>query len=260
MPTLEITAPVNLGLPMIAAAIFLAAGIVKGVVGVGLPTVSMALLALIMPPAEAAALLIIPSLVTNVWQMRPWRSLGPLLRRLGGMQGGVVAGTLAGAWALGAPAGAWAVVSLGAALIGYAAWSLAGAQPAIRPETEIWLGPLVGAATGGVTAATGVFVIPALPYLQALRLQPDDLIRSMGISFTVSTVALLGGLLFNRGYSGDVLGSSILMLLPAIAGMAVGGAMRRKLSPRRFRQCLMAGLILLGLHMIAREALAAWPS
>ena len=58
-----------------AAAVFLVAGTVKGVVGLGLPTIAMALLVLMMSPAEAAALLIVPSLVTNVWQIRPWGGL-----------------------------------------------------------------------------------------------------------------------------------------------------------------------------------------
>ena len=56
-----------------AAGVFAVAGVVKGVVGLGLPTVAMALLALWMAPAQAAALLIVPSLLTNLWQMRPWR-------------------------------------------------------------------------------------------------------------------------------------------------------------------------------------------
>ena len=44
---------------------FLVAGLVKGVVGMGLPTVAMGLLGLVMPPVQAAALLVVPSLVTT---------------------------------------------------------------------------------------------------------------------------------------------------------------------------------------------------
>ena len=100
-----------------AVTVFLVAGGVKGIVGLGLPTVSMALLAMLMAPAEAAALLVMPSLITNLWQLRPWATLGPLLRRLGGMQVGICAGTWLGAWVLGAPAGAWSRALLGGALI-----------------------------------------------------------------------------------------------------------------------------------------------
>ena len=245
----------NAILPLQIAAVFVLAGVVKGVVGLGLPTISMALLALMMVPAEAAALLIVPSLVTNVWQIRPWGSLGPMWKRLNTMQWGICVGTLAGAWALGAPAGAWATVALGVALIAYAAWGLTGMQLSVQSSAERWLAPLVGAITGLVTAATGVFVIPAVPYLQALGLQRDELIQAMGISFTVSTLALAAGLYFNGRYSSGDLGLSVLMLLPALVGMAVGTYVRQKLSPVLFRKLFLISLILLGTHMVLRELL-----
>ncbi len=240
-------------IPLITAAVFVLAGLVKGVVGLGLPTVAMGLLALVMAPAQAAALLIVPSLVTNIWQVRPWRGALVLLRRLAPMQCGVFAGTLAGAWLFGAPAGAWAMVSLGAALILYALWGLSGAKPSVSASTQTWLGPLTGAVTGVITAATGVFVIPAVPYLQALKLGRDELIQAMGISFTVSTIALAAGLYLNARYSAAALGMSMLMLLPALIGMQIGQALRQRLSPALFRQCFLGSLILLGLHMIVYE-------
>ncbi|GEL72038.1 membrane protein [Myxococcus virescens] len=237
-------------------AVFVLAGLVKGVVGLGLPTIAMALLALVMPPARAAVLLIVPSLVTNVWQLRPWSTLGPLLRRLAPMQGGVCAGTLVGAWVLGAPMGAWATVALGVALVAYAAWGLSGARLTVGPMAESRLGPWVGALTGFVTAATGVFVIPAVPYLQALGFEREELIQAMGISFTVSTLALAAGLYVNAAGAGTQLGQSLLMLLPALIGMQVGQWLRQKLSPVLFRACFLVSLMLLGMHMVAREMLA----
>lgn len=239
----------------VASAVFVLAGLVKGVVGLGLPTIAMALLALMMTPAQAAALLIVPSLITNIWQTRPWGRLGPLLKRLAPMQLGVFCGTLAGAWAFGAPAGAWAVVSLGIALIGYAAWGLSGTHWVVGPATQKWMGPTIGAVTGMVTAATGVFVIPAVPYLQALRLDRDELIQAMGISFTVSTIALAMGLYFNNMYSAASFGSSIWMLVPALIGMELGRRLRQKLSPAVFKTCFFVSLVLLGIHMVVNEIL-----
>jgi len=236
--------------PLQIVLVFVLAGIVKGVIGLGLPTLSMALLASTMVPAEAAALLIVPSLLTNVWQLRPWGSLIPLLCRLMPMQSGIAIGTLGGAWLLGAPAGAWATDCLGAALVVYAAWGLAGRRLGIQPSTERWLGPLIGAATGFVTAATGVFVVPAVPYLQALGLQRDQLLQAMGVSFTVSTIALAIGLYLNARYSVAELGESTLMLLPAFTGMAVGEQVRRIIAPDLFRKCFFGSLVLLGAYMI----------
>src|SRR3546814_11061857 len=66
---------------VLAALMFLLAGFVKGVIGMGLPTVAMGLLSLAMAPAQAAALMVAPSLVTNLWLMFAGPGLMPLLRR-----------------------------------------------------------------------------------------------------------------------------------------------------------------------------------
>jgi uncharacterized membrane protein YfcA len=230
--------------------------VVKGVIGLGLPTLSMALLALWMAPVEAAALLIVPSLVTNVWQMKPWSTLAAMWRRIGGMQIGVCVGTWIGAALFGAPAGAWATGVLGAALMVYAAWGLMGRDLVLAPRHERWLGPVAGALTGLLTAVTGVFVVPAVAYLQALGLQRDGLVQAMGISFTTSTVALAIALVFELGngggYSAAALGMSVAMLLPALAGMVAGQWLRGRLSPAIFRRCFLVSLGLLGAYMAAR--------
>lgn len=237
-----------------ATAVYLLAGVIKGVVGLGLPTVSMALLALWMTPAQAAALLIVPSLVTNIWQTGPRATFMPVLRRIGGMQVGVVIGTLAGALWLGVPAGAWASFALGVALIVYALWGLTGRQLHVSDAQARWVGPLVGMSTGLVTAVTGVFAVPAVPYLQALGFQRDSLIQAMGISFTTSTVVLAIGLAANGGYPVSVIGGSVAMLAPAIGGMVLGTWLRKRLSVEVFRRCFLVGLALLGLYMAVRAA------
>jgi uncharacterized membrane protein YfcA len=236
-------------------AVFILAGVVKGVVGLGLPTISMALLALVMAPAQAAALLIVPSLITNLWQALPWVTLRAVLRRIAGMQAGVCVGTVAGALWLGPPSGEWAGICLGMALVAYAAWGLFGSPPTVPPRHEAWVGIAVGAVTGVITAATGVFVIPAVPYLQALKLDKDALIQAMGISFTVSTVALAAGLWLNGSYTTGAASASTLMLLPALAGMALGQRLRDRLSPRTFKLCFMISLALLGAYQAGRGLL-----
>jgi uncharacterized membrane protein YfcA len=82
--------------PLIVLA-FALAGLTKGVIGLGLPTISMGLLAVVMTPAQAAAILIVPSLVTNIWQMLAGPYLRSCLNRLWPMLIGVCLGTWAGA-------------------------------------------------------------------------------------------------------------------------------------------------------------------
>jgi hypothetical protein len=76
-----------------AACIFLFAGFVKGVAGVGLPSIGMGLLTLTESPAKAAALLILPLLATNLWLFLAGPALRSLLRRLGWMMLFVCIGT-----------------------------------------------------------------------------------------------------------------------------------------------------------------------
>ena len=84
--------------------------------------------------------------------------------------------------------------SLGIALLVYASYALIAPALTVSPRFEPWLSPLIGLVTGVVTGITGVFVMPAVPYLQALNLDKDELVQALGLSFTISTIALAGGL------------------------------------------------------------------
>ncbi|MBV8848413.1 MAG: sulfite exporter TauE/SafE family protein [Methylobacteriaceae bacterium] len=237
---------------VVSALTFLLAGFIKGVIGLGLPTVSMGLLTVIMAPVEAAALLIVPSFVTNVWQLAAGPRFGALVRRLWPMMAGVVIGTLAGKGFMQGDAADRAVVALGVVLIAYAVLGLTHFRFSVRPAFEWWLAPLIGLTTGLITAATGVFVIPAVPYLGALGLAKDDLIQALGLSFTVSTVALTAALAFGGSFQATTAGASLLALVPAILGMIVGGWVRGQVSENMFRRCFFVSLFVLGAHLASR--------
>lgn len=239
---------------VVTIAVFLLAGMVKGLIGMGLPTVAMGLLAVIMPPAQAAAILVVPSFVTNVWQLLAGPAFAGLVRRLWSMMAGVVVGTIAGSGVLAGDATGLATGGLGAALILYALVSLSGMRLATPPRHEVWLSPLTGAVTGLVTGATGVFVIPAVPYLQSLGLDRNDLIQALGLSFTVSTVALAAGLLRVDAFQPEHAGISLLALVPALGGMFAGQWIRGRISAATFRTVFFVGLLALGGYLLLRAA------
>lgn len=238
---------------LLAAATFVLAGLVKGVIGMGLPTVAMGLLAVAMPPAEAAALLVVPSLVTNLWQLLAGPAFAALARRLWPMMAGVVVGTIAGAGVLVGNVAGLAASGLGVALIVYAAVGLAGMKMVLPHRHEAWLAPLVGAATGLVTGATGVFVLPAVPYLQAIGLEKEELVQALGLSFTVSTVALALGLLRVDAWQAGSIWLSLLALAPALGGMWAGQVLRIRIPALTFRKVFFAGLLVLGLYLTLRS-------
>jgi uncharacterized protein len=232
------------------ALIFVLAGLVKGVTGMGLPTVSMGMLGLLMAPSEAATLLIIPSFITNVWQFVAGPNRLLMLRRMWPMLLAVGIATWVSAGLLGG--GKTATAALGVALIAYAAIGLAKFQVSVAHSAEPWLSPLIGVTTGVITGATGVFVIPAVPYLQALGLEREDLVQALGLSFTVSTIALAAGLASRGAFHGAAGVVSLLCTLPALGGMQAGQSIRNRVNPATFRLCFFVGLLLLGADLAAR--------
>jgi uncharacterized membrane protein YfcA len=231
---------------------FFVAGAVKGVSGMGLPTISMGVLGAIMPPVTAAALLIIPSFVTNVWQLVAGPNIAALIARLWPMMLAIAIGTIAGSAVITSGNTEWTTRALGCALALYAGYSLLARPLSIPALTERFLSPLIGLITGLVTGATGVFVIPAVPYLQALGFNKDDLVQALGLSFTVSTVALAIGLAIGGAFHLGNITLSALAVIPALLGMWFGSVIRSRLSPTAFRRGFLILLLLLGLDLAAR--------
>ena len=240
----------GLALSLMVIATFLLAGTIKGVIGLGLPTIAMGLLGLAMAPSQAAALLIIPATLTNVWQLAFGGHLHRLIKRLWPMLLAIFIGTGAGTLWIGMAGGHWVVRGLGAALLLYALSGLLLPTLYVTPRTERWLGPLCGVLTGVITSATGVFVIPAVPYLQALGLNKDELVQALGLSFTVSTLALAAGLLWRGALGGGELSASLLALIPAVAGMLLGQWLRQRISAPLFKRVFFIGLGVLGGHLL----------
>jgi uncharacterized membrane protein YfcA len=238
------------GIVALVGSSFLAAGLVKGVVGLGLPAVAMALLGLAMPPAEAASLLVVPTIVTNIWQLYTGPRIGAVTRRFATMMVAICAGIPLGIGLL--TRGAHATVALGAVLVAYGAIGLIAPQFSIPKRTERWCSPLVGLVTGAVTGATGVGAVPLAPYLSSLDLDKEEIVQALGLAFTVSMLALAVGLALEGKFHAAVAGGSLLALLPALAGMALGQHIRERMSAAAFRRWFFAGLLALGAYMVVR--------
>jgi len=235
---------------LLVMAAFLLAGTVKGVIGLGLPTVSLAILTVATDLPTAMVLLLVPSFVTNLWQASLGGNALLLSRRL---------------WTFLLPAGlcVWfgavallhvelALLSalLGSLLIVYAAVSLAGLRLALTPAQCRWAGPLAGVINGVLTGMTGSFVVPGVIYLNALGLGRDQLIQAMGMLFTLSTLALALSLGNHQLLDSGQITTSTIALLPAIAGMLIGQHIRRSISKVVFRRIFFWCLLLLGVYIV----------
>jgi uncharacterized protein len=237
---------------IVVTVVFLLGGLVKGVAGVGLPTVAIALMALLVGLREGVALAVLPTLLTNVWQALAGGQLVPLLRRLWSFL--LSAGL--GAW-FGAAVLARGDVTLLSAMLGvllcvYSAVSLITPQIPSPGRLEGWLSPVMGGASGLVAGMSGSYAIPGLLYLQSLGLKRDHLVQAMGIAFLTFTGALGASLAREGLISAETGALSLAAAAPALVGMAVGQALRRRLSEALFRRIFFIALLGIGAWLALR--------
>jgi uncharacterized membrane protein YfcA len=234
---------------LLIAGAFLLAGFIKGVLGLGLPTVAMGLLAVTMPPAQALAIVIVPAIITNIWQT----FVGPYLRDIIARLWPLMLGTAAGIWLnrgmLTGPYAPYATVVLGALLVIYAFLGLSKFSFKVARPDEKWIGGIVGLITGVISATTGVQVIPSMPFMQAIGMEKDELVQALGVFFTVATVALA----FNLTTAGLLTEATALPGAVAMAasfvGMFIGQAVRTRMKPDLFRRWFLIAMIFLGLYL-----------
>lgn len=234
---------------ILIAAVFLIAGFVKGVVGLGLPTVSMGLLAVSMAPSRAIAIVIVPAIVTNIWQTFAGPYLRDILRRLWPLMIGTVIGCWLNAGALTGPHARYGTIVLGILLVIYAIIGLSKFKFHVSPPNEKWVGGVVGVVTGMISASTGVQVIPSMPFMQAIGMEKDELVQALGVFFTTATLALAfnltaGGLLTPANAVPGAVGMAM-----AFAGMFIGQSVRARMPAEAFRRWFLIAMILLGLYL-----------
>ena len=233
---------------------FFAAGLAKGVVGLGLPTIAIGLLSIFLAPMESAALLVLPSLVTNIWQALAGPYFQSLTRRLWPMFAGIGLGAWIGFELIPRSGTTLPAAALGAALVIYALLGIRNVRFRTPQRRAHALASAIGIATGAVTSATGVFAIPSAPYLQALGLTKDELVQALGITFTVSTIALAAVLAGDRMLLPAVGWLSFACVGTTVLGMLAGQRLRGRIDEARFRQVFFLSLLVVGAY-IAGKAL-----
>ena len=234
------------------AAAFLVAAFVKGATGLGFSTCALPLLALAIGIREALPLVLAPSIASNLLVMRGAGHFRETVRRFWPLclaaLPGIALGVMLLVWV--DPLAAGAV--LGAVLAGYAAFALA--RPALSLPTRLER-PLqwpVGLVNGAVNGLTGSQVMPLLPYLLALGLDPNRFVQAINCVFTFSSLAMAVGLSQAGLLTGPAAMLSVLGLLPVWAGVKLGEALRRRLPAEAFRKAVLALLALLGAILAAR--------
>ena len=236
-----------------ALAIFsaiLLAGLLKGTIGVGFQTVGIAFLTIITNLPNAIALLLIPSLVTNLWQAGVGGKLIIILIRLWPL---IITASMMvwfGSIALTSVSLSYLSALLGVLLIIYSTFSLFGLRLEVKTKNERWLAPFIGLINGVLTGMTGIFVVPCVFYFQAIGFRKDTLIQSMGVLFTALTLMLIVSLKTQDILTLELSGWSAFAIFPAIIGVLIGQLIRKRIPEDVFKKIFFLCLIFLGSFII----------
>lgn len=233
---------------LLALAVFLIAGIVKGLVGMGLPTITIALTSLVLPLSDTIALIALPTIFTNVWQAAVGGNFRAIVRRQWPLIVPLAVTLYLTMWLIGRKAPDWAFLVLAIVLMGYSLLGLFRIRLHIHADLEKPLAPVIGVVSGFVAGLVGVPVIPLMPYLQGLDIKPSELVQTLGVVLCATslalTVSLLGFGMLDRAHAVV----SAVAVVPAIAGMFVGTKIRLRLSVEQFRLAVLWALLLTGLY------------
>ena len=229
-----------------AVVVYLFAGAVKGVIGFGMPIVSLVMLAPMIGLTEAIILMLVPSLVTNIWQGLSGGRLSMLLGRLWLLLTLSSVTIWFATGVLVSVDGAWLTAGLGGILLIYAGFSLATPQIAAPGRHEVWMSPVVGILAGLSMGLTGTFVVPGTVYLQALGLGKDGLVQALGLAFIVTTLAMAASLGGRDALPLELLLASCIAVIPAMLGMVLGKRYRDRLPEARFRKLFFIALFVAG--------------
>jgi uncharacterized membrane protein YfcA len=237
-----------------AAAAMAAGGFAKGVVGFALPLIAIGVMGSFLPYEVAVAMLIVPTLVSNLFQALR-HGVGPAWEtflHFWRMNLVLVVMIALSAQLVVALPDRLLFGLLGATVAAFGASQLAGWRPRfdMRHRRRIETGvALVGGFFGGLS---GVWGPPIVMYLIAARLPKVEMVRAQSLSFLLGSVVMLFAHLRTGVLNPVTLPFSTWLVLPTMLAMVIGYQVHDRLDQDRFRMVTLVVLVLTGLNLVRR--------
>lgn len=235
---------------ILVATTFIVAGVIKGMIGVGLPTVAIAALTAAIGLKDAIPIILIPSIVTNLWQGSTGGHFRYVLRRLWVFLLATSATVFLGVHLGARIDGSALQVFLGLSLVAYAVAGLANKIMSVPHERVSSIGAAMGCLNGLLTGLTGSFVFPGIPFIKAIKMPPAATIQALGIFMTMASFTLAIALFSQNRFPVELGLVSALAVLPAMLGMLIGQLLRGKLSDATFNRMFLLCMLFMGLYII----------
>lgn len=244
--------PGSIELLALLAAFMLAGGVVKGILGIGLPLVSVPLIAIFLSVPQAIALMAVPLFASNLYQLTQGAPLGPVLARFWPLFAAIVVGSYVGVqWLTSIDADALNVL-LGAAVIAVAASYLVKLDLRIPPRLEAPAGGGFGFAAGLLGGLSSFIGPPMVIYLVAVNLRKEEFITTVAAGFVAGMIPLQGTLIATGYLDGTGALLSMLGIVPVLAGMRLGKLVRDRIPQHMFRNVVLLVLLVIGANLIRR--------
>ncbi|MFZ5556446.1 MAG: sulfite exporter TauE/SafE family protein [Pseudomonadota bacterium] len=240
-----------LALAVCAVALF-AGGFAKGAVGIGLPLVSVPLIATFVSVPKALALLTIPLFVTNIWQCLHGGHIREVGRRFWRVALLLILGIGLGTQLLVNLDQRTLYLVMGLMVLVYPVLSILNPEIRVPARAEAWLGPAIALPSGLIGGMSGFFGPPLILYLTGLRLPKDVFIASVALMFLSGAVALTVFLAGHGVLGRDDLAASVAALAPAVGGIYFGQRIRARISQQTFERALLFVLVLIALNLLRR--------
>jgi uncharacterized protein len=235
----------------LAGAGLLLAGLLKGFTGLGFSTCALPFLVIAVGVKTAVALVLVPAIASNA--MLLWRvgHVPETVSRFWPMYVALIPGVANGISLLAWVDGATAARGLGLMTMLYASLSLWRPNLELAPRLE---GPMqlpVGLLNGLLTGLTGSQIMPLLPYMMGLRLDPDRFVQAVNIAVTFTAGLMLMGLAVAGMLPKQLALWSIIGIVPASIGTIIGNRARARVPAAQFRLLVLYTLLLLGAMLAA---------
>jgi uncharacterized membrane protein YfcA len=237
-----------------AAFAFAAGGFAKGVVGFALPLIAVSIVGSFVPYEVAVALLVVPTLVSNVSQVLR-QGLAPAvatLRDYWWMNLVLVVMIAVSAQLVVALPGRLLFGILGVAVSAFGITQLTGWRLKFRPERRRIVETAVAVVGGFFGGLSGVWGPPIIMYLLASHLPKAEMIRAQSMSFLLGAVILLVSYLHTGVLNAKTLPASAWLVLPTMAAMIVGYRVHDRLDQALFRKVTLVVLVVTGLNLLRR--------
>ncbi len=231
-------------------------GLIKGALGVGTPLLTVPLMALVLPPQTAVAVMAVPVVVANLWQASQAPRVDNLLGRFWPTFVAILLGTWIGVAILARINEQALLLIVGSAVILFALLQGCGYQLRIRPRLEKPAGLLFGLASGVIGGISSFFGPMLIVYLVSLQsLSKDQFIGAISLLYVSAVLPWALTLHWVGILDQRLLLYSSAAVAPVMLGMMVGRNLRKFISEQRFQHFIVVILLCSG-SVILWRALA----